>query len=367
MVSPERPNIFDKVNAAVMQTIDFFRENVFPRNVAVSEAMRINDGGSAPDSQHELVEIIKGVAEELKKTEREAFIDPTSGKLNRNAFDSALRHIANKNYTDTNFEGENAELKPTTIVFLDLNYLKQLNNISYANGGDKAIQYMSNYITEKLRQPNQSGRAATPEGDIFARFGGDEFGIIMQNCTPEEAKARLRPILEKMAVDSLNPDPNIGCICKDDHTHVEAPVQVSAAMGCAELLTKLPEGEVANSREEVVSKLIHLSVTAAQKDEATHKIASKKHAANISGGMPQADDREQAEIIVRAMLDKRFGRQNLTAYPEKKIITDSLQAKGGIIVPSSKIMLPEDSGFNDIFFNATQNRNPQPQRRIELQ
>ncbi len=351
----------------IQKTIDLFRTTAFPREGAVTATMQIQNESDIPDDKKELLQIIKGVADELRKTEREAFIDPASGKLNRNAFDSALRHLANKNYTDTYAEGAEADLKPTTIVFLDLNYLKQLNNISYGNGGDRAIKYMSDYITKRLRKPNQAGRPRSPEGDIFARFGGDEFGIIMKECTPEEAKARLRPILEQMARDSLNTDPNIGCICKDDHTHVEAPVQVSAAMGCAELLTKLPEGEIASTRKEEVDKLIHFSVTAAQKDEANDKIPSKKYAATISGGIPQADDREEAEKVVRGMLEKRFGRDQLgTKRPAKQIITDPLRAQGGIIVPSPKIMLPEDEGFHDTFMGAIQSQNPSRHGQISI-
>lgn len=287
----------------IQQRLDQFRDKWLPRNPAVKKALALKASEGKSGTVEEYKEIVDGLMAENKFLEKEAFTDPLTARPNRNAFDAALEHIITENSKAIDEGKKPEDLAPTTVIFLDLNYLKQLNNISFGNGGDKAIQYLSDYVTKKLRKPD--GHTATPEGDLFARFGGDELGIIMKNCTKEQADLKIRKIVEDMARDSL--DPVNGCICTDDHTHQSAAVQVSAAFGSAELLKELPEVEKTGNKEEDIKKIMTLSMSAAQQAEKLDKSDSKKFAASIVGGMPQADDREEAEKTVRAMLEKRFG------------------------------------------------------------
>ncbi len=63
---------------------------------------------------------------------------------------------------------------PATLVFLDLNRFKQINDEFGHAEGDRALRVFARGIDEVAR-----------ESDIIARFGGDEFAILFANVTAD--------------------------------------------------------------------------------------------------------------------------------------------------------------------------------------
>lgn len=227
---------------------------------------------------------------------REAFIDPDTGHLNKNAFNAVLKHIIEERTKDPTLKNE-----PITVAVLDLNYLKTFNNESFTGCGNVAIKYMTDFVTKRLRE-NNGGR----NHDLFTRMsGGDEFGVVMRNCTPEDAKKRLSEILKEMARVSLIGDNkgNEKCIGINDDGE-ERVLQVSAALGVSELLDK----DISHNTK--TATILENTVDTAKQNEEKNKKMSKIYARSV-GGIPPFGDRANAEVGVKKYFeDVSAGRIN---------------------------------------------------------
>jgi len=94
-----------------------------------------------------------------------SFHDGLTGLYNRRYFEEELERIDNpRNY-------------PITIVFGDVNELKQMNDTFGHLQGDKIIKDIANVLNKYSRS-----------NDTVARWGGDEFAIIMPKTSLEDAK-----------------------------------------------------------------------------------------------------------------------------------------------------------------------------------
>ncbi len=96
-----------------------------------------------------------------------AYIDPLANCHNRRSF------LTN---ADTTFERSRRYKHTFAILFIDIDRFKYINdNYGYAIG-DEAIKEMARICLENIR-----------DSDILGRIGGDEFGIILQECGLEYA------------------------------------------------------------------------------------------------------------------------------------------------------------------------------------
>ncbi len=73
--------------------------------------------------------------------------------------------------------------RPLTLVMGDLDFLREINNTHGHLAGDAVLQGIARRLCELSR-----------DYDIVARFGGEEFAILMPETTPEAAK----PMIESM-------------------------------------------------------------------------------------------------------------------------------------------------------------------------
>src|SRR5690606_17889380 len=87
------------------------------------------------------------------------------------------------------------EQQPVSVLFLDLDHFKSVNDRHGHAGGDYC-----------LREVAQALRGTLQEGDLFGRYGGEEFIAIL----PGRSGAAGRMIAEqlRMAVENLRPDWN---------------------------------------------------------------------------------------------------------------------------------------------------------------
>jgi diguanylate cyclase (GGDEF)-like protein len=132
---------------------------------------------------------------------RQASTDPLTGVLNRRAAEHAAeREIALSQ----------ASQRPFSVILVDLDRFKQLNDQLGHQFGDAALVAVSKCFQEELRK-----------GDILARIGGDEFVVLLADTSLDMAidiAERLRISLEEMTV------------VHDGHTRT-----VSASFGLAQL------------------------------------------------------------------------------------------------------------------------------------
>lgn len=72
--------------------------------------------------------------------------------------------------------------------YCDLDHLKYVND-NYGHGeGDWYLRYFVHTVKSHIRK-----------GDIFARIGGDEFCMILADCTGEDARERIKQMQEEFA------------------------------------------------------------------------------------------------------------------------------------------------------------------------
>ena len=118
-----------------------------------------------------------------KKTEKElqklSIIDSLTGIFNRYKIDTTLKQqIAYSKRHQT----------PLSIIFFDIDHFKKINDTYGHKAGDEILKEITNLIKTHLR-----------EYDIFGRWGGEEFIIILPNTSLDQAvkvTKKLKSIIE---------------------------------------------------------------------------------------------------------------------------------------------------------------------------
>lgn len=110
--------------------------------------------------------------------------DQLTGLLNRGAFrdvaSEKLRKLA-------------AEAKPVAMLMLDVDRFKRINDTHGHAVGDRVLTAFSKIVAGNLR-----------EFDLVGRVGGEEFAVLLPDCSTEQAEAianRIRTAYEDAAID----------------------------------------------------------------------------------------------------------------------------------------------------------------------
>jgi diguanylate cyclase (GGDEF)-like protein len=111
-----------------------------------------------------------------------ANVDPLTGLMNRRAFaETAERDWA---------QAVRANRK-LSVLLLDLDHFKEVNDVHGHDAGDEVLRKVSEALTVQVR-----------EGDLVARFGGEEFVIMMPDTSAREAMNLAERI--RSAIGALN-------------------------------------------------------------------------------------------------------------------------------------------------------------------
>ncbi len=73
----------------------------------------------------------------------------------------------------------------SSLIYLDLNDLKKINDTYGHKAGDAALSHLSKVIVQNLR-----------DSDIIGRLGGDEFGIILPKADEKIAEIKARSLIK---------------------------------------------------------------------------------------------------------------------------------------------------------------------------
>lgn len=121
----------------------------------------------------------------LKKLHTERNLDPLTNLLNRRAFNESVQQLLSSD-----------ESRPVALVIADIDHFKKINDRWGHDMGDSV-----------LRKLAQCLRQSTRRSDLVARFGGEEFVMLMPNTDTDTAHTIAQRIQNALAQgDSVLPD-----------------------------------------------------------------------------------------------------------------------------------------------------------------
>jgi diguanylate cyclase (GGDEF)-like protein len=159
-----------------------------------------------------LMLIIESVERALQKHQRMALTDPLTGLLNRHALREFAEHAFNRALLRE---------QPMTVVVIDCDGFKQLNDTFGHVAGDHVLRLLARALECHTRQT-----------DLVARMGGDEFAVVFQNTTVEEARQIMLRIDEGFVESTLDAGYAAGLsigygTTEEGHNELEAVLEIA--------------------------------------------------------------------------------------------------------------------------------------------
>lgn len=157
----------------------------------------------SPDELELLLDLGELARQELAAVQM-AHTDHLTAISNRRGFEElATRALAFCRRTD----------QPATLLYLDLDRFKQINDIHGHTAGDKALKTFAQGLVSVFR-----------ESDIFGRIGGDEFAVLLTATSAEASKAGVARLEHWIAAREQNLDSyslsfSAGCVEFDPGRH----------------------------------------------------------------------------------------------------------------------------------------------------
>ncbi|MHA1570135.1 MAG: DUF484 family protein [Alphaproteobacteria bacterium] len=171
--------------------------------------------GSATDFLERLAGIVAVCFENALNHERLkllGLLDPLTGIHNRRYFDERLEEETSRALRQT---------RPLSCLFLDIDHFKRFNDTWGHQVGDQVLQEVATVIKQQMRM-----------SDVLARFGGEEFAVLLVNTDHEEAMEIAERIRHSIASHALHAEGetlhitlSVGCSTLDSLTANQTPDQ----------------------------------------------------------------------------------------------------------------------------------------------
>lgn len=162
-------------------------------------------GGTYPKPeslQNQARSLFESLVQILDEARAEALLDPLCGLQNRRGFERAVIEL----FTAESTQG-------MAVLLADVNHFKQLNDEYGHLIGDKVLRIIASTLRSKMRG-----------GDLVARFGGDEFSVVLPKATLYRAQALAERIRKAVASEPIT--------CPDGRgLHRPVTVSIGVAVG----------------------------------------------------------------------------------------------------------------------------------------
>jgi diguanylate cyclase len=145
---------------------------------------------------------LAAMGEKLSAAEQQASEDPLTGLINRRGFDAELA-------TAVDLGGQFKMI--SALLLVDVDHFKSVNDTFGHQAGDDVLKLIANTLSRTF--PRRS--------DCVARYGGDEFAVILRDVRPGEAEPLARRFLEALRGLAAH--------------LLEKEIRISASIGIAEL------------------------------------------------------------------------------------------------------------------------------------
>ena len=127
---------------------------------------------------HQRQQEIESLQKKAQNIEKEASRDYLTGTSNRKHIEKILT---------TEFEISRRRQRPLTLAFIDIDNFKQVNDSYGHHAGDLVLQSIGQFFTSQIRQQ-----------DSLARYGGDEFLLLLHNTSEDSAHALLSRLMTSL-------------------------------------------------------------------------------------------------------------------------------------------------------------------------
>ena len=122
---------------------------------------------------------VRSLGHELESARRESETDPLTQICNRKAFDE---------YLARSVEIHQAFGDPMSLLIVDVDHFKSVNDSSGHITGDEVLQQVANAVVKVFLRKN----------DFVARIGGDEFSVILRETKRDDAHALAERVLGRV-------------------------------------------------------------------------------------------------------------------------------------------------------------------------
>ena len=146
---------------------------------------------------------MSSLREDLIATRAEMNTDSLTQTFNRGAFDSAITQSVNMHY----ISGE-----PVSLLMIDLDEFKQVNDNHGHTAGDAVLRAVAECLA----------RSFFRKSDLIARYGGDEFAVILTDTNVEDGMKLAERFLERVRGIRIESNDEV--------------LSVSCSLGCTEAL-----------------------------------------------------------------------------------------------------------------------------------
>jgi diguanylate cyclase (GGDEF)-like protein len=159
----------------------------------IAELAGIDESALNPEAR----ETLRRVLAENEAMHRELADSRTRiAQLERLADEDALTPIANRRAFVRELSRMIAFTRrygpPSSVVYFDVNGLKQINDTHGHPAGDAALRHVADILQKNVRS-----------SDLVGRLGGDEFGVILAQTNQEQATAKAVSLAQEISKTAL--------------------------------------------------------------------------------------------------------------------------------------------------------------------